>query len=235
MTARPELIPAVDILAGRAVRLHQGRYDDVIASRDDPDELVDMFVSAGARTVHVVNLDGARDGGVATSTIERITARHPTTRFHVAGGVRSPADVDALLCAGARRVCVGTAALDNRAALEAYTTTYGEQLVLALDVRGGRLATRGWLASSDISLDVALSVAQQAGCPVMLTAIERDGSAAGPDLELVRGCAPQAGFVIAAGGVRTEADVVALGTAGADAVVAGRALLDGTLSLTHLA
>ena len=103
MTARPELIPAVDILAGRAVRLHQGRYDDVIASRDDPDELVDMFVSAGARTVHVVNLDGARDGGVATSTIERITARHPTTRFHVAGGVRSPADVDALLCAGDQR------------------------------------------------------------------------------------------------------------------------------------
>jgi phosphoribosylformimino-5-aminoimidazole carboxamide ribotide isomerase len=232
MTARPELIPAVDILAGRAVRLHQGRYDQVIAWRADPDALVDTFVAAGARTVHLVNLDGARDGGVDVATIGRIAARYPATSFQVAGGVRSMADVDALLAAGAARVCVGTAALEGGEALEAYTATYGPRLVLSLDVRGGRLATRGWLASSDIGLDTALAAACDARCPVMLTAIERDGSAQGPDLDLVRSCAPQAGFLIAAGGVRRADDVDALGVAGADAVVAGRALLDGTLPMT---
>jgi phosphoribosylformimino-5-aminoimidazole carboxamide ribotide isomerase len=214
-----EVIPAVDVLGVEAVRLRQGDYDTVVEHATSPIALAERWVAAGARRVHLVDLDGARAGGVRPELVRAIALQIAPTRLQASGGIRTLADARALLDAGADRVIVGTAAWpDPTAWLE-----LGDALVLALDVRNGEIRTAGWTQTSGISFADALELAQ--GARVLVTAIDRDGTLAGPDLELVRTAADAGLRVLAAGGVRTPADVEALATAGAEAAIVGRALL----------
>lgn len=212
-----EVIPAVDVLGDEAVRLERGRYDAVVERAADPLALAQRWAELGARRIHLVDLDGARRGGVRPALVERVAALGLPVQ--ASGGIRSPADARALLAAGADRVVVGTAAWpDPGPWLE-----LGESLVLALDVRDGVVRSAGWTESTGIAFEDAL--ARAAGSRVLVTAIDRDGTLSGPDLELV-GQAAAAGLrVLAAGGVRSPADVAALGEAGAEAAIVGRALL----------
>jgi phosphoribosylformimino-5-aminoimidazole carboxamide ribotide isomerase len=212
-----EVIPAVDVLGEEAVRLHQGDYDAVVERADDPVLLAGRWAAAGARRIHLVDLDGARSGRVRPELVAQVAALGLPVQ--ASGGIRSLADARALLEAGADRVVVGTAAWpDPEPWFE-----LGESLVLALDVRDGQVRAAGWTEAAGISFGAALELAGSRR--VLVTAIDRDGTLAGPDLELVATAAAAGARVLAAGGVRSPDDVRALAAAGAEAAIVGRALL----------
>ncbi len=212
-----EVIPAVDVLGDEAVRLERGHYDAVVERANDPITLAGRFVKAGARRIHLVDLDGARSGGVRPELVRAMVAAAGVP-VQASGGIRSRADAERLLEAGADRVVVGTAAWpDPSAWLE-----LGDAVVLAVDVRDGLVRTAGWTESAGLTVDAAL--ARAPGARVLVTAIERDGTLAGPDLDLVRRAASTGARVLAAGGVRSPEDVAALADAGAEAAIVGRAL-----------
>jgi phosphoribosylformimino-5-aminoimidazole carboxamide ribotide isomerase len=216
---RIDVIPAVDVLGVEAVRLRQGDYDSVVERADSPIGLAERWVAAGARRVHLVDLDGARSGRVRPELVRAVALHVVPARLQASGGIRSFADAQALLDAGADRVVVGTAAWpDPTRWLE-----LGDALVLALDVRDGEVRSAGWTQATGLSFAEALERAD--GARVLVTAIDRDGTLAGPDLELVRTAAAAGLRVLAAGGVRSPADVEALAAAGAEAAIVGRALL----------
>jgi len=231
-----EVIPAVDLLGGAAVRLEQGAFDRVVAREADPLALVRRFVAAGARRIHVVDLDGARSGRLRPGLIGQIAAAAAPARVQASGGVRSLADARALLEAGAERVVVGTAAFAKPQALERLVAELGERLVVAVDVRAGRVLARGWCARTSLRVEQALERCVGAGVQRLLcTAVERDGTLAGPDLELLGRVVEGSGLpVLAAGGVRSEADLAALAEAGCEGAIVGRALLEGGVPLRAL-
>ena len=220
-----EVIPAVDVLGKGAVRLHRGEYDRIVERAGDPVALAGALAAAGARRIHVVDLDGARTGAVRPALVRELVAAVTPVPVQASGGIRSLADARALLDAGADRVVVGTAAFPNP---EPWATELGEQLAVALDVREGRIRTAGWTEEAGLALGDAIERCLAAGVVrVLCTAIDRDGTLAGPDLELTRTVAGSGLRVLAAGGVRSPADVAALAGAGAEAAVVGRALLAG--------
>jgi phosphoribosylformimino-5-aminoimidazole carboxamide ribotide isomerase len=226
---RAEVIPAVDVLGEEAVRLRRGDYGEVVLRGRDPVDLARNFAAAGAAWIHLVDLDGARSGSTRPELVRRIAEAAAPARIQASGGIRSIQDAKGMLEAGSQRVVIGTAAFAAADALDRFTDALGERLVVALDVRDGVVATNGW-TTAGASLGDALERCSVAAVPrVLSTAITRDGTAAGPDVELVARVAASGLPVIAAGGVRHDADIDALLAAGAEAVIAGRALLEGTL------
>jgi phosphoribosylformimino-5-aminoimidazole carboxamide ribotide isomerase len=223
-----EVIPAVDLLGNAAVRLRQGDYGHA-TEYGEPLTLARRFAAAGARLIHVVDLDGARAGLIRPVVIQALVHASSPASVQASGGVRSVADATALVEAGADRVVVGTAAW---ALMDAFVASLGERLVVALDVRDGTVRTRGW-AEEGSGLDEAIDRCVAAGVPRLLcTAIERDGMLAGPDTALVRRVVDRSGLpVLAAGGVRSAEDVEALANAGAEGAIVGRALLEGRIEL----
>ncbi len=226
-------MPAVDLLDGRVVRLEQGRYDRVTAYPDEPAALARAYAEAGAPWLHVVDLDAARSGtrSPAHARLLRELRAVPGLRIQVGGGLRGEADVRAALADVADRVIVGTLAAAEPDLVGGLAAETG-RIVVALDCRDGRVRTHGWL--EDAGVDPAAFVARLAGAGArdfLVTGIDRDGTGRGPDLELIAAVRPGVpGLLLAAGGVGSAADVGAAVAAGADAVVVGRALLDGSIS-----
>jgi phosphoribosylformimino-5-aminoimidazole carboxamide ribotide isomerase len=212
-----EVIPAVDVLGEGAVRLEQGDYDSVVERAGDPVMLAGRWVAAGANRIHLVDLDGARSGHVRPELVRAIAALGIPVQ--ASGGIRGLTDARALLEAGADRVVVGTAAWPDPTPW----FELGEALVLALDVRDGEVRTAGWTTGSGIRFEDALAAAGERR--ILVTAIDRDGTLAGPDVELVRQAVEAGGRVLAAGGIRSVEDVAVLAAAGAEAAIVGRALL----------
>jgi phosphoribosylformimino-5-aminoimidazole carboxamide ribotide isomerase len=231
-----QVLPAVDLLGDAAVRLEQGDFGRV-AVRAEPEELVRRFAAAGARLIHVVDLDGARRGLIRTDVIGRLAEAAAPAKVQASGGIRSLADAEQLLAAGAARVVVGTAAVAEPEALEQFVAQLGDRLVVAIDVRGGRVAARGWLDDTGLeAADVARRCADAGVSRILCTAIERDGMLGGPDLDLLREVWEASRLrVLAAGGIRSEADLAAVAAVGCAGAVVGRALLDGSLPLASLA
>jgi phosphoribosylformimino-5-aminoimidazole carboxamide ribotide isomerase len=224
-----EVIPAVDVLGEGAVRLHQGAYDDVVERAGDPVELARAFAEAGARRIHLVDLDGARAGRVRPELVRDVAAAVAPAPLQASGGIRSLDDALSLLAAGADRVVVGTAAFPDPSPW----AELGERLVVALDVRDGQVRTAGWTEGSGLSLDDAAGRCRDAGVSrVLCTAIDRDGTLAGPDLALLERVRARFGpAVLAAGGVGSEDDLDALAALGLEGAVVGRALLTGAVAL----
>lgn len=221
------VIPAVDVLDGRAVRLTQGDYDRVSIDAGDPLELIRRAASFDPPFVHVVALAAARDGGSPLDLARAVVEAAAPVPVQLGGGVRTVADALTLREAGVGRVMIGTAAFGDVPLRD-----FGD-VVVAIDVKDGVVRTRGWLESSGLTTRDAIDRCREAGVSKLLcTAIDRDGTAAGPDLELlrvVRGLFE--GELLAAGGVRDGEDVDALGALGVDGVVVGRAWLEGRVSL----
>jgi phosphoribosylformimino-5-aminoimidazole carboxamide ribotide isomerase len=229
------VIPAVDVLEGEAVRLRRGDYDRVTLRRGDPAEVVRELVGAGAGLVHVVDLDGARAGRVSPALVERLAEAARPAAIQAGGGVRCVADARALVAAGAARVLVGTAALTDPGP-EAFADALGERLVVALDVRAGRVAVRGWTRTTAEGAEAAAARCAEAGVARLhCTAVERDGTLDGPDVALLRAVVRASGLpVVAAGGIAEQAHLGAVEGAGCEAAVVGRALLEGLLPLAVL-
>jgi phosphoribosylformimino-5-aminoimidazole carboxamide ribotide isomerase len=223
-----QVIPAIDLLGREAVRLEQGDYARV-TEYGEPTEHAARFAAAGARWIHVVDLDGARAGLIRPVVVAALVHAASPAAVQASGGVRSVADAEALVRAGASRVVVGTAAWEL---MDELVASLGERLVVALDVRDGVVRTQGW-TESGLDLEDAVAQCVASGVPRLLcTAIERDGTLQGPDVELVRAVVERSAVpVLAAGGIRSEADLDALANTGAEGAIVGRALLDGQIQL----
>ena len=226
-----QVIPAVDILGDEAVRLVQGRFDKVGVRAGDPVALARQFADRGAELIHVVDLEGARDGRVRPDVVWRIAEAARPAAIQASGGIRSIADAELLLEAGAARVVVGTAAFTAGDALATFAAALGDRLVVALDVRDGRIAVRGWEDDTGLSVEEAAERCAAADVArVLCTAIDRDGTLGGPDLELLRRVREASGLpVLAAGGIASQADIDAIAALGCEGAVIGRALLEGSI------
>ena len=232
-----QVIPAIDVLGDEAVRLERGDFSRVTNREVDPLALAERVTAAGAKLVHLVDLTAARRGTARPELVRRVVAACGSTPVQAAGGIRALADAVRLLETGAYRVVIGTAAFAGEAALGSYVKELDGRLVVAIDVRDGLVAVDGWERSSQLATEDAVLRCREAGVRrILCTAIERDGTLAGPNVELLRRVCELSGLpVLAAGGVRTIDDLVAVEAAGCEGSIVGRALLDGTLPLSIFA
>ncbi|MGA3159009.1 MAG: 1-(5-phosphoribosyl)-5-[(5-phosphoribosylamino)methylideneamino] imidazole-4-carboxamide isomerase [Steroidobacteraceae bacterium] len=238
-----QLIPAIDLRGGRCVRLLKGNFSAETRYEIDPLALLKYYHALGARWLHIVDLDGARDGVLANRHLIASFAAEGSIALQVGGGVRSTAVVADLLGAGVARVVIGSAAVDAPLAVEAWLRQYGsERVCLALDVRldGAGvplLQTRGWREATQLTLWQAIDRFTAAGLKhVLCTDIDRDGALSGPNVALYRECArryPQL-YWQASGGIAGGADLQALADAGASAAISGKALLEQRISIEEL-
>ena len=215
--------PAIDVLDGRVVRLSEGRRERITVDGGDPVAAAQRFGAAGATWLHLVDLDGAFSGTPDLSLVERVAAAGIPVQ--VGGGYRSLELIDAALGAGATRVLLGTAALDN-AFLEAALTRFGSAaLVVAVDARDGLVTVKGWTEGSTVG---AAELAQRcSGVGIerlLVTSTGRDGTLAGPDLDLLESVLAVGLPAIAAGGIATLDDLSALRRLGCEGAVTGSAL-----------
>jgi len=234
-----ELVPAIDLRGGRAVRLFQGSFERETRALESPAELFNRFAAAGARHVHLVDLDGARDGVAANRAVLRTLAATGGPHIQAGGGIRSAADVERVLADGADRAVVGSVAVESPDTLAEWVRRFGaERFVAALDVRIGddalpRLATHGWLRDSSVMLwDQAGRLEALGVRHVLCTDIGRDGALAGPNLALYFECVRRFPGIDwqASGGVRDGADLHALAGTGVAAAISGRALIEDRIS-----
>ncbi|MGI6316662.1 MAG: 1-(5-phosphoribosyl)-5-[(5-phosphoribosylamino)methylideneamino]imidazole-4-carboxamide isomerase [Christensenellales bacterium] len=229
------IYPAVDILDGKAVRLTRGEYDRVKVYFDSPEAAAESFLAAGARRLHVVDLNGARQGRPVHLREIRALCRLPM-EVEVGGGIREEASIEAVLEAGAARVILGTAAWQNPG-LPQWLAHWGGQLAVGVDARDGRVALRGWLedTGSD-ALDFCIRL-REMGCKrVIYTDIARDGGLAGPNLSVYRRLTELDGLeIVASGGVSGYADIRALADIGCTGVIVGKALYEARVSMDILA
>jgi phosphoribosylformimino-5-aminoimidazole carboxamide ribotide isomerase len=229
-----EVIPALDLLDGKAVRLRQGRYDEVTVYDEQP-HIVAAEWSGRVRRVHVVDLDGAKQG----KPVQRVLVRKVVASFgagvQVGGGVRSMAAVDQYFDLGVERVVLGTAAIRDPELVQAAAAAYPGRIIVALDARNGNVATDGWIDQSERrATDVVREIASLGLAAVLYTDIDRDGTEVGPNVEATANLATEGGVpVIASGGVGKVEHLLALAQAGPKVVgaIVGRALHERRFSL----
>jgi phosphoribosylformimino-5-aminoimidazole carboxamide ribotide isomerase len=216
-----QIIPALDLLGSDAVRLEQGDFERVLF-RQPVTEFLLSLVATHPPMIHVVDLQGARDGELRVRVVEHCCQLAAGTPLQDSGGIRSLASARRALKAGAQRIVVGTSLWTDKGALSLFVEEFAEKLVVAIDVREGHLAIRGWSELASISLSDALARCLDAGVSRLhVTAIDRDGTMRGPDLALYESICTSGIPVVAAGGVRHDNDVLALEQAGCEAAIMG--------------
>jgi phosphoribosylformimino-5-aminoimidazole carboxamide ribotide isomerase len=237
------LIPSIDLRGGRCVRLLKGDFAAETRYEFDPLELLQRYRTLGAPWLHIVDLDGARDGLLANRGVIATLAQQPGIRLQVGGGVRSRAIIDELLQLGVARVAIGSAAIEHSSEVAQWLRDYGAEAVcLALDVKFDatgvpRLHTRGWRNATPLSLWEGVERYAECGLRhVLCTDIDRDGALAGPNAALYAQAARRYPGIRwqASGGVASIADLRALMASGAAAAVSGKALLEDRLPLPEL-
>jgi phosphoribosylformimino-5-aminoimidazole carboxamide ribotide isomerase len=232
--------PAIDVRDGRVVRLQQGDYDRETRYADDPFAVAMRYADAGARWLHLVDLDAARAGGYTLAPLLRRIADDGRLQVQTGGGVRDEAAVSMMLEQGASRLVIGSLAVRDPVLVERWLQHYGaERITIALDTRqddagGWQLPVHGWTERAELDLDACLRRYRDAGAQHLLcTDIARDGMMRGPNLELYRMIVARGeGFQLqASGGVRDVADIVATRDAGCAGAVLGRSLLEGGMTI----
>jgi phosphoribosylformimino-5-aminoimidazole carboxamide ribotide isomerase len=206
------LYPAVDILEGKAVRLVQGRFEDATTYHDDPLEAAQSWVDAGARYLHVVDLDGAREGEPRSIEHLRRIVQGTGVPVQYGGGLRTTGAVREALRAGAERVIVGTAAFRDIDFLDDILSAYGPRVVVSVDVRDGRVSTAGWTQTTQLPAEDAIRRLGERGvASFVYTSVDRDGGLAGPDLaEVARVAEAVRGRFLYSGGIGAREHLTAL-------------------------
>ena len=232
-----ELIPAIDLLEGRCVRLSQGRYDLVTVYGDDPAEVAGRFVAHPIPRLHVVDLDGARCGKpVNVDAIRRIAESAAGVPVQLGGGLRTLAAVEEALAIGVDRVVLGTAALRDPELVRGSARRFPGRIVVGIDAKEGRVAVAGWLEQSvTTATDLARRFEDAGVAAIVHTDIARDGTLSGPNLDASAELADCVEIpVIVSGGVRSQADVrraASLAGGGIAGAIVGRALYTGDVDL----
>ena len=237
------LIPAIDLRKGRTVRLFQGDFDAETRYELQPHELLLRYRGLGASWLHVVDLDGAKDGSLSNRSIIVALASQRAVRLQVGGGIRSSTTIDDLLQQGVSRVVIGSTAVERPEEVNEWLVRYGpEKICLAFDIRlddGGvpRVRTRGWTEGTALSLwDAVARFPADRLKHVLCTDIERDGALTGPNVDLYREAVTRFPNLQwqASGGVRDASDLAALAKTGVAGAVSGKALLEERITSEEL-
>ena len=233
-----EIIPAIDLLDGACVRLHQGDYDQVTRFSDDPVAQALSWQEQGATRLHLVDLDGAKRGEPVNDDAVRAITAALSIPVQLGGGVRSAERADDLLRCGLDRVILGTVAIEQPDLVTDLASRHPGKVVVGIDANGGRVATRGWIEQSDVlATDLAKQFSASGIAAIITTDIATDGTLAGPNLEALREMAQASGVpVIASGGIGSMADLLSLlplEQLGVSGVIVGRALYDGRVDLAE--
>lgn len=230
-----QIWPAIDLRGGKCVRLRQGDYDQETIFNDNPAAVAREFQAAGAKHLHIVDLDGAREGSpVNLPAVQDIVAA-VEMECELGGGVRDKQSIDELLGFGLNRLVVGTSAIKRPEWFRGVCQKYPHRLVLGIDARDGKVATDGWLETSSVAaVELAQQFANEPLAAIVYTDIATDGMMAGPNVRAMKEM--QQGLdlpVVASGGVTTINDVRALAEAGLAAAIVGRALYEGAFDLSE--
>ena len=227
------LFPAIDIVGGKAVRLYKGDYNAMTVYSDHPEEIAFDFRTCGAQAIHIVDLEGARDGG--TPNFDTVIAiKNISGLFcEIGGGIRSMEVVDRYLNAGIDRVILGTAAVQDEAFLKAAVEKYGERIAVGADIKDGFIAVKGWLERSQVTADEFFEKMQTIGVQTIIcTDISRDGAMKGTNRALYRTMSRRYHMnITASGGVSSMDDVLALSEMGLYGAIIGKAYYTGAIDL----
>jgi phosphoribosylformimino-5-aminoimidazole carboxamide ribotide isomerase len=228
------ILPAIDLRGGKCVRLRQGDYAQETVFGDDPAAMARRWVGEGARALHLVDLDGAKEGRPVNGEVIRQIVQAVDVPCQVGGGLRTEADIEATLETGVARVVLGTRALQDPAWVRQMAQSYPKRIVLGLDARDGKVATHGWLNTTEASvLEVAREFANWPLYAIVYTDIVRDGMLGGPDVEGLADLAEAVPLpVIASGGVTTLDNVRELMARRVYGCIIGRALYEGKIDLS---
>jgi phosphoribosylformimino-5-aminoimidazole carboxamide ribotide isomerase len=231
-----DVIPAIDLLEGRCVRLYQGDYARSQVFDENPVAVARQWAELGATRLHVVDLDGAKAGQpVNLKAIEAIVQAVPVS-VQVGGGLRDRPSVSQLLKLGVQRVILGTVAVEKPQLVQDLCQEFSGQIIVGIDARNGKVATRGWLETSEVAAtELAQQMATMGAAAIIYTDIHRDGTLEGPNLDALRELAQGLSIpIIASGGVSSITDLLsllALEPLGVNGVIVGRALYTGDVSL----
>jgi phosphoribosylformimino-5-aminoimidazole carboxamide ribotide isomerase len=235
--ARFELIPAIDLLGGRCVRLSQGRYDAATVYGEDPGAVAAGFVRQSIQRLHVVDLDGAKAGApVNEASVRSITSQAGDVPVQLGGGIRTLEAIEAALGWGVDRVILGTVALRDPELVKQAAHHFPGRVVVGIDAKDGRVAVEGWLETSEtLAAELAPRFEQAGVAAIVYTDVARDGMLSGPNLEATAALADGVSIpVIVSGGVSSEEDLVAaaaLAPRGIAGAIIGRALYTGDVDL----
>jgi phosphoribosylformimino-5-aminoimidazole carboxamide ribotide isomerase len=237
------VFPAVDISQGKCVRLLQGRFGSETVYSDDPVKVAIGFSRAGARWLHIVDLDGAKSGEPANRELVLEAVKSSSCPVQAGGGLRSLDDVTEVLAAGAGRAVVGTVALEDRAELRRICGRFGDRIAVSLDARGDELATHGWTVGTGIPVLEAVKMFEDAGVAAFIyTDVGRDGMMSGPNVEAILRLGEETDLpLVASGGISSIEDVKTVARLHPDGVagaIVGRALYEhkfGVVEAQHAA
>jgi phosphoribosylformimino-5-aminoimidazole carboxamide ribotide isomerase len=230
------IYPAIDMRGGKCVRLLQGDYDKETIYGDSPFEMAKKFASEGAEWIHMVDLDGARDGKRVNDEFVIKAAQELGVNVQIGGGIRSEADINHYLENGVTRVIIGSIAVSNPEFAEEMVKKYGDKIAIGLDAKNGLVATHGWLNTSEVTaVELGKRFAEAGAETFIFTDIATDGTLAGPNVEATRQLALETGKnVIASGGVSSLNDLEALKKLRVDGVsgaIVGKAIYEGRFSV----
>ena len=233
-----EILPAIDLLDGACVRLHQGDYDQVTRFSEDPVAQALSWQSQGATRLHLVDLDGAKRGEPINDAAVRAITAALGIPVQLGGGVRSLERAEELIACGLDRVILGTVAIEQPQLVQELAQRHPGRIVVGIDANDGRVATRGWIEQSDVlATDLAKQFSAAGIAAIITTDIATDGTLAGPNLEALRTMAQCSAVpVIASGGIGCMADLLSLlplEPLGVTGVIVGRALYDGRVDLAE--
>ncbi|BAQ65293.1 1-(5-phosphoribosyl)-5-[(5-phosphoribosylamino)methylideneamino]imidazole-4-carboxamide isomerase [Geminocystis sp. NIES-3709] len=230
-----EVIPAIDLLAGRCVRLYQGDYEQSQVFNENPLEVALQWESQGATRLHLVDLDGAKEGTTVNLDVICSIVQHLNIPVQVGGGLRDRTSVARLFDLGVERAIVGTVAVENPELVQELCEAYPYKIAVGIDARNGKVATKGWLETSTVeATDLAQRISHKAAA-IIYTDISRDGTLVGPNLESLRELAQVSKIpVIASGGISSLTDLLSLlslESLGVNGVIVGKALYTGKVDL----
>lgn len=230
------IFPAIDLKDGKVVRLTQGDYNKVDIYSENPEKIAASFAEKGAKNLHVVDLDGARDGELANfKTIEAVV-KASGMFVQVGGGIRDEARINKYIEAGVSRVILGTVAVEKFEFLQAMVDAYGDKIAVGVDAKDEKIAVKGWREVTDInSVEFCAKLANTGVKTIIYTDIAKDGAMSGTNLEIYRRLAKEVSCdIVASGGVSSIAEIEELKRIGTYAAIVGKAIYQGVLSLEEV-
>jgi len=229
------IYPAIDLLDGQCVRLSQGKYDQVTVYSDDPVNIAEGFAAAGAKWIHMVDLNAAKTGIPVNQSIIAAVVKRTGLKVQTGGGIRNLDTLRYLIEEiGVSRCVIGTSAIKDRAFTEKALALYGDKIAIGLDAQNGEIAVDGWTLGSGVNvIDFAKTMQGIGARTVIYTDIARDGMLTGPATESTRELVDATGLsVIASGGIGSEEDITRIRTSGCTGVIVGKAIYEGKVRLS---